>query len=704
MYTQVDTDFEQEYFNASKESDCAQDTDPAARESVGVAAGSSQTADLKVSRATLALVVDVTGSMGPELGAIKTGLEGMIAALDLAPGDFPETAIVTFDDNAKVAAVSRDPDRLHDVIAGLTTHSTQDCPEGSNAAAMTAGRLLGAGGTAVLVTDADALRSGPSHDAVDALYASKGAELHVLLSGSCPPEQNPPARPRAAAAATDVTPGAEPDEAKPADTLGVETSIRTFGEEALFTGGLFSFQPEVKFSGADALERYADTLANLGISAVRPAVAAVNPAAVPQGATLDVELTGAGTGFRPGASTVAVAGAGVSALSAQVLSPSRMIVRLAVAPGAATGFRDVTVSTDRGDGSIESATGIGAVRVAGPPAVPTILSVAPSAVAAGATRDVTISGALTHFAAGVSTADFGAGVTVHALDVTSPTSAVANLTVAPGAKADFRDVTVTTGGETAAETVPGPFLVVAAPPAVARLSGASPRSGARGSTVDVELTGAGTAFEDGTSVASVSGRGVRVLSTTVHSPASAVARLEIAPDAPLGFRDVSVTTGAQDAALLDGFEITPAAATAQPTPTASAGGGGQPGGGSGPPATCADRTAPRATIGQARAKQRRLHLRGRATDTGCAGRVTRVEVAISRAAGGRRCRFVSRGGRLTPARRCSKPVWLKAKGTARWRLDLARRLPRGTYALRARAGDAAGNRQATPARRSVRVR
>ena len=38
MFTDVDTDFTQEYFNAANEDDCAQDTDPAARDEVPVAA------------------------------------------------------------------------------------------------------------------------------------------------------------------------------------------------------------------------------------------------------------------------------------------------------------------------------------------------------------------------------------------------------------------------------------------------------------------------------------------------------------------------------------------------------------------------------------------------------------------------------------------------------------------------------------------
>jgi hypothetical protein len=718
-FTRIDTDFTQEFLNKTKEGDCAQDTDPNDKESIPVGASGTVPADFKVEGSSLALVVDVTGSMGPEIGAIKTGLNTMITALQAAPGPFPKTAIVTFDDSANVNAVSRDPDRLRQVIAGLTTHSTPDCPEGSNAALMTAGRLLGTGGRAILVTDAESHPTGPTREAVDALYASKGARPSVLLSGSCPPPP-PAAAARTAAtttaggvaalAETFAGAGAGPDQANPAGVLGNESSVRTFSEESLFSGGLFSFQPEIKTGTADANTRYSNTLANIAISAATPALAAVAPSAVPQGTTLDVELTGSNTGFRTG-STVAVAGLGVSVASVDVLSPTRIVARLTAAPGAAAGFRDVTVSTDRGDGSIETAKGIGAAQVVAAPTTPTVLSVTPSTVAAGATRNVTISGALTHFAAGASVANLGAGVTVNGVTVSSPMSAVANVTVDPGAAVGFRDVTVTTGGEVARETVNGPLLVTAATPAIPRLTSASPSSGLRGSTVDVVLRGADTAFASGTSLASVTGAGVQVLSTTVTSPTAVVARLRIAGDAPLGFRDVRVTTAAQSAALLDGFEVTPipAAAAAAAPPAQGASGAAS----SGQPGTCSDRARPSAAFLAGRqglrAQQGRLRLRGRASDKGCvaaisvAGAVARVEVAISRAAG-RRCRFVAAGGKLTTAGSCSKPVWLKTKGTTSWSLTTKRRLPRGTYTIQLRSRDAAGNRQAKVVRRTLRLR
>jgi hypothetical protein len=674
LFTDVDSDFTQEYFD-SKEDDCAQDTDLTASSPVTVSGGGTQIANLKVTKATLALVVDVTGSMGPEIGEIKTGLETMITALQAVPGDFPDTAIVTFDDHATINTVSHDPARLRDVIAGFSTHSTPDCPEGSNAALMTAGRLLGSGGKAILITDANSHPTGPTRASVDALYAEKGATISTLLSGDCPPDQSAPkARSLAAAPATN---GAAPDVARPPDALGKEDSVRTFSEESLLSGGVFSFQPEVKTAGAtDAKTRYANTIANLGIAAVRPSVAALNPAATRQGTALDVELTGSGTGFGA-SSTLAVAGGGVSVSELNVLSPTRLTARLSIDAAAATGFRDVTVTTTRGDGSTETATGIGALQVTAASSVPAILSVSPSTGRAGTTEDVRISGAATHFA-GASGARFGPGVTVNSLTVQSPASAVATVTIAPGATIQFNDVSVQTGAETA--TRAHGFLVTAPVPAVARLTGASPSSGARGTTVDVQLTGSSTAFAGGISTASIGGTGVTVLSTSVTSATSASVRLRIATDAPLGFRDLKVTTGAQAAVLLGGFEVTPAVAPA-PTPIAT------------PAATvtpaspvCTDRTAPVARFTSARVKKHTLQLSGRATDAGCGGAVARVEVAIARKVG-KKCRFVGAGGR----RSCAKPVFLKAKGTTRWSLTV--KLPRGSYALQLRARDRAGNLQ-----------
>ena len=85
------------------------------------------------------------------------------------------------------------------------------------------------------------------------------------------------------------------------------------------------------------------------------------------------------------------------------------------------------------------------------------------------------------------------------------------------------------------------------------------------------------------------------------------------------------------------------------------------------------------------------------------GRVTLVEVAISRKAGAK-CRFVKGSGKLTTARKCSRPVFLKANGTTTWSLTTKRKLPKGSYAIVVRVTDAAGNVTAAAAKRKVRVK
>lgn len=714
MFTRIDTDFSQEFYTGeATESDCeGGDDDTMAKEDVAVAAAGSQTANIKVDDALLAFVIDTTGSMGPEIGGVRDALTTYISTVDALPGDFPRTAILTFDDSAYVETISRDPAVLQGVVNGLFASGGGDCPEASNAGLMAAGRLLARNGRAILATDADSRSDGPSRAAVEGLYASKGVRLSTILSGSCSEDFRGKKKANRPPANRPATGG---DELPPVDELGFEGAIRTFSELTAFSGGLFSFQPKSDLFNPDGKTKYANTIANVAISSVTPAVAGLTPSDVPQGATIEAELTGSNTDFRP-ASTVAVSGAGVTVNSVTYVSPSELIVRLTATPGAGLGFRDVTVTTTSGSDT-QIAKGIGSLQVVAAPVDPTILSVTPSSGEVGSTLDTTILAANTHFAAGTSDADLGAGVTVNSLTVKSPTEAVANVTIADGADIGFRDVSVTTAAEVAFENVPGPFLVTAKAPAVPTLTDASPKSGARGATVDVTLTGTNTSFADGVSTASVTGTGVDVLSTTVSSPTELVAKLKIAPNAALGFRDVIVTTGGENAALLDGFEVTEAAATPTPTP-----GGGGPGATATATATatappggtpCTDVTAPRAGLRKGargvRVKRRRLRLRGTASDTGCSatysvpGALRRVEVAISRKAG-RKCRSVKASGKLTKRRGCGKRVWLKAKGTSSWSLKLKRRLPRGRYTIRVRARDRAGNVQGKPAVRKLRVR
>jgi hypothetical protein len=80
------------------------------------------------------------------------------------------------------------------------------------------------------------------------------------------------------------------------------------------------------------------------------------------------------------------------------------------------------------------------------------------------------------------------------------------------------------------------------------------------------------------------------------------------------------------------------------------------------------------------------------------GKVRRVSVSLSRKAG-RRCRFLTKRGKLSPVRSCSKPVRLQARfkrlkgGKVAWTLKRGRRqvhLTHGHYTAAVRAVDTRG--------------
>jgi hypothetical protein len=114
------------------------------------------------------------------------------------------------------------------------------------------------------------------------------------------------------------------------------------------------------------------------------------------------------------------------------------------------------------------------------------------------------------------------------------------------------------------------------------------------------------------------------------------------------------------------------------------------------------------------AARRLLIASGTAGEKQCSGasaatrrrqRVVAVYVMIYRPAGGGRCRFLRRNGKLTAPRSCARPVEFKARGTAHWTLRLHIRIPPGRgYLVRSDAVDGFGHHQRHSAASVVTVR
>ena len=307
----------------------------------------------------LALIVDDTGSMMEEIGAVRTAMANTIRRLAADPANpFPSTAIISFKDDVTTRIISNDPARLQAAVNALVASGGSDCPEAANSALLVAGSLLGPQGLAMLFTDADARPDGPSRADVLAVYLPKSLRLSVLLSGACDESLRPGELVMFSRPSDNHDSSRRPAPARPAasvsgnadyapEVLGPETSVRTFTELARETRGTFSAIPEVNVT-ADGVTKYTNVATNVAASAVLPAVTLMTPSVIPQGAVVRVELDGAKTNFQ-GSSTVSIGGGGVTVLSQLVISSTRMLVDLAVAAGAATGFRDVTVTTNLGD-------------------------------------------------------------------------------------------------------------------------------------------------------------------------------------------------------------------------------------------------------------------------------------------------------------------------------------------------------------------
>jgi hypothetical protein len=336
--------------------------------------------------------------------------------------------------------------------------------------------------------------------------------------------------------------------------LGSESTVRTYSELSTETGGFFTAIPGIKTPGNTVeRQRYINVATNLSVSSVVPAIGLINPGDGLRGRTLNVEILGSNTNFQT-MSQVSF-GDGITVNARIVNSPEKITANITVAPNAALGFRDITVTTPLGSGMPEVARGVGAFNIIEPPAAPTLISVTPPQGAQGSTLNITIFGSNTNFVNGTSAAGFGGGVTVNSTTVISPTQIIANITVQNTATIGFRDVIVTTGGEIARENVPGPFLVTSTGAVIPRITEVNPPQGLRGQTLNVTVTGENTNFVNGTSVISFSGTGITVNSTTVSSPISATANITIAPDAALTFRDVIITTGGEIATALSAFQV-----------------------------------------------------------------------------------------------------------------------------------------------------
>ncbi len=167
----------------------------------------------------------------------------------------------------------------------------------------------------------------------------------------------------------------------------------------------------------------------------------------------------------------------------------------------------------------------------------------------------------------------------------------------------------------------------------------------------------------------------------------------------VGDKTFAVVLEAPNAAVLGRAQTTTVTVRDAPDPPAAAPVADPPG--SAPAAT--PRSVVARTLPSGSVWRRPVRAIGGTTTVQGAAVARRVEVALSAASG---CRRLHVGGRLRTDRRvrgACPPLYLRATGTARWRLALPRGLPAGRYVLRVRAVARSGLRSRV-VRATIRVR
>ncbi len=263
---------------------------------------------------------------------------------------------------------------------------------------------------------------------------------------------------------------------------------------------------------------------------VVPTLTSVAPNSGVQGTAVNVTLTG--TGFV--APLTVHSGSGITVSNVSVVSSTSATATFNIAASAATGASNVSVTTAGGTSGSLSFSVTAAVTV------PTLSSISPSAGTQGSAFSVTLTGS--GFVAPL-TVNGGSGLTVSNVSVVSSTSATATFTIAASAAPGARNVSVTTTGGTSNTAVFTVNLTSTLP----TLTSVSPSSGARGTSVNVTLTG--TNFTSGSRVG-LQGAGLKQINIVVVSSTQITATFTISPTVATGPHNTTIVTSAGTSNIL----------------------------------------------------------------------------------------------------------------------------------------------------------
>ena len=414
-------------------------------------------------------VIDDTGSMSEEIEGVKNSIIRVLNSpkFSSASGCGLVYQLTTFKDNVTIRTSTTDLNVIKSQVSALVASGGDDCPEGSVEALAAVTDSVTEGGLIFLATDASP-HAGVDIEGIKNGLKAKNIRVFTVLSGDCSG-----ASAAASLKATQKDEGSSPPYSDNHDTTRTVqksvaaaalpsslTAIQAFSYISTETGGIFAYVPEVNTGAAADRTRYENTAFNIILGAVLPAITSIQPSKAPVGATLAVTINGSNTNFN-GSTTLSFKDTGIHVTGIATLSPIKITASITIAPSVSLGFKDITATTPLSEGVVETADGIGVLEITSAPTGPTILSISPATGQEGQVLTIVVTGINTNFNA-TSILNLGSGITIDSIRALSAVELQAHIHITPSAIPGFRDVTVTTGKEIAAESVPGPFLITGA--------------------------------------------------------------------------------------------------------------------------------------------------------------------------------------------------------------------------------------------------
>ncbi len=543
---------------------------------------------------SIVFVIDDTGSMWEEIGAVRAALQKYINEVESRlPADAtpPTIQLITFKDYVTTRITSNNLAAVRSAVGSLTASGGGDCPEYSAQALARAADTIAPGGTILLATDAST-QPGVDMSAVIARLRAKGVTVNTILSGDCS------GIPSAAAAAE----GGEGEVFGPALASSPCCSDEIVTPGILGLSGKVSEDPALSDdspaipvidAGQPPVDDHGDTAATATRLLVNEPAVGGSIGVAPDELDFFVFALEAGTTYKIPAQVGAGGYAyfylldrdGLSVLNYRGLStgysysfvftpavsgdyflrvqrsatPTPVSYSVSVEEDPLAGLTSAvqlfsTVSSLTGGAffvhdevnygsseEYEAAMFNVMVSTLGP----VVLAANPDKLPQAETLGLTLVGRRTNWRSGSTTVTIpGDGLEVLAVDVLSATSLTALVRTAGDAPLGFRDVIVETTVGAGVETAQGSdVLEVVSPITVPAILSVEPNAVSRGMTTTFTIRGANTSWDAGSVV--TLGTGITVTSTVVVSPTLIEADAVVDGAADIGFRTAQVTTPGQ---------------------------------------------------------------------------------------------------------------------------------------------------------------